>query len=236
MPKNRRQQARPKKGNRAKGREARLAIVRAPRVPVHSFVRTVSYVNTLYDSGGWGASPGFGADMEFTFSLKQIVMYLSGVSTVTTTTPSYAEFTNLFKEWKLNKVRMKMYFTNNNSSVNSPATALPLLNVVFDPTNVNACSLQTALQYDNLKTYQLGNGAEAPPVLEFKPRPNLLAYDGATSGYMTDQTGWISCNYPDVPHYSVKVIYDSTTVPGTSTLIGSVNFYFELHMSFKGID
>lgn len=225
-----------KQGKRARGGEAKNTIVRAPRIPVHHFVRTVTFSNTLYNSGGWGSSPGYGPDMEFTFSLKQLSMYLSGVSTFNAQVPSYSEFTNLFKEWKLEKVRMKMFFTNNNSSVNSPSTALPLLNVVFDPTNSSATSLSSALQYDNLKTFQLGNGADSPPVLEFRPQPHTLAYDGVTSGYITDKSGWVSCLYPDVPHYCVKVIYDGTTSPGTSTLIGSVNFYFELHFSMKGTD
>jgi hypothetical protein len=236
MPKQHNKSSKRKGNNKKRSRDDKISIMRAPRIPTHSFVRSVHFSNTLYNSGGWGSSPGFGADMEFTFSLKQLVMYLNGVSTSTTTVPNYTEFTNLFTEWKLNKIRMKMYFSNNNSSVNSPATALPLINVVFDPTNANATSLDTALQFDNLKTFQLGNAAEAPPILEFHPRPNALAYDGVSSGYITDSSGWVSCQYPDVPHYCVKVIYDGTTAPGTSTLIGSVNFYFELFLSMKGTD
>lgn len=215
---------------------AQRQIIRAPRAPVHRFKRSIQFSNTVWDSGGWGSSPGFGPDLEFTFSLKQLNVLLGGVSTLSVAMPSYTELQSLFAEWRLNQVKMRMFFSNNNSSINSPATSLPIFNIVFDPTNSSACPLTQALQYDNLKTLQLGNAAQAPPEMVFRPRPSLLAYDGVTSGYMTDKSGWISTQYPDVPHYCVKVVYDSTTAPGTSTLIGSVNFYFEFDFSMKGID
>ena len=38
----------------------------------------------------------------------------------------------LFDTYKINNVRMKMFFTNNNTSVNSPATGLPLIHIAND--------------------------------------------------------------------------------------------------------
>ena len=38
----------------------------------------------------------------------------------------------LFDTYKINNVRMKMFFTNNNSSVNSPATGMPLVHIAND--------------------------------------------------------------------------------------------------------
>ena len=191
---------------------------------------------TLYDAGGWGSSPGFGTDLAFTFSLQKVVGYLNGVSTYIANMPSVSEFTSLFSEWRINEVKMTMYFSNNNSSINSPATALPLINVVFDPVSTTQLTLSGILQFPGLKTFQLGNASQPPPSFSCKPKPLSLQYNGVTSSYAQSAERWISTSYPETQHYAIKVVYDPTTNPGTSTLIGAVNFYFEFDLSFRGID
>lgn len=205
-------------------------------MPVHRFKRTTSYSVTLFDAGGWGASPGFGSDLSFTFSLQKVYIYLGGISTWTANVPNYTEFTNLFNEWKINSVKVTFYYSNNNSSLNTPTTALPLINVVFDPTSAAALGLAGAQQFPGVKTFQLGNGAYGPPSFLVKPKPLALQYNGVTSAYAQSSDLWISSQYPETQHYALKVVYDPTVAPGTSTLIGNVNFYFEFDLSFRSID
>jgi len=190
----------------------------------------------LNDGAGWGTSPGFGLDLEWSFSLQKVVGYLAGVSTYTATVPSSSEFSSLFQEYKIDSIEMSMFYSNNNSSLNTPATSLPLINIAFDPNDVNQTPLSTIQQLSGVRQIQLGNGSDPTKPFVFKPRAALQVYETAiASAYISERTGWINSTYLDVPHYGVKIVYDPTTVPGTSTAIGAVAFYFKLNFSCKGV-
>jgi hypothetical protein len=215
----------------AKTSEPGTMLVRTPTEAVHKFTRFCSKNISLSESTGWVATA---TDLEFTFSLQQVAVYLGGVFFANIAVPNYTELSALFNSFRIDSVEMTMYFSNNNSSVNSPATGLPLMNVVFDPTGTAACTLVQAQQYGNNKVVQLGNGADMPPKFMFKPLPSGAVYDTAIlSGYGA-QPSWINTTNPDVPHYGVKVVYDPASAG--VTVIGQVQFYFKLNYSLRGID
>ncbi len=189
----------------------------------------------MNDSLGWGSNPGYGNDLQFTFSLKECKLYLVGVATNTITVPSSSEISALFQEYRIDSVEMTMFYTNNNSSLNSPSLSLPLINVAFDPNDANSVSLAAIQQMSGVRQIQLGNGADRTRTLTFKPRAAAAVYNGLTSGYMSENKGWINTATLDVPHYGVKVVYDPGTTPGTSTNIGAVQFYFKLNFSCRGV-
>lgn len=189
----------------------------------------------LNDAGGWGFNPGFGNDLEFSFSLKQVILYLGGVSTSTILVPNSTEFANLFQEYKLDSVDMTMFYTAN-SNLTTSTVALPLLNIAFDPNDVNAVGLAAIQQYSGVRQIQLGNGADSTKSFTYRPRAAVQLFENAvTSGYMSERSGWINTAYTDIPHYGVKIVYDPGFSPGVSTSIGYVQFYFKLNFSLKGL-
>ena len=95
-----------------------------------SFWRTVSYSITLNESLGWGAAGT--PSLNFGFTLGNVLGWLGGGFSITLPITNSSEFQALFDTYKINNVRMKMFFTNNNSSVNSPATGLPLIHICND--------------------------------------------------------------------------------------------------------
>lgn len=212
-------------------------MVSVPRHPIHRFTRVFSYNLPLWDGSGFGSSlSGVATDAEIKFALYGAQISLGGTPLYNASLPNRTEFTNLFNEYKIEEVEMTLFFSNNNSSLNSPQISLPILNVAFDPNDINATSLSDIQQFENLITFQMGNGADRTRTFKFKPKPQILNYNGATSGYSTMKDGWINSTYYDVPHYGVKIVYDPTTSPASSTNIGSIAMYFKAKLAFRNVD
>lgn len=202
-------------------------------MPVHEFTRVCSKNFPISDSTGFF---GTNLDVEFSFSLSQVVAYLSGTLFANINVPSSFEFSSLFQEYKIKEVEVTIYFSNNNSSVNTPSNSLPLINVVFDPLNVAATSLTSVQQYENNKVFLLGDGASSPPKFVIKPVPSRLVYESATTNGGSPTSGWISTSQADVPHYGLKIVYDPLTVPGVPVNIGAIGFYFRSTYQLRGVD
>jgi hypothetical protein len=234
MPKKQQNRRRQKGSNRRTGNRngrsmsnAIISSILPPRMRsniVHSFQRTVSYNITLGESTGWGGVSL--NDIEFSFSLEALFVYVGGSSFATQTVPGYNELTALYERWRIKEVVCTPIFSNNNSSINSPTLALPILLCVVDYDDVSLTTLSQIQQFSNLMVFQLGNGATGPPNIRFVPRAQTLQYNGSTSAYSIASPGtWFNTDYPLVPHYALKFYFDNQSVSGTAT-IGSFSFYF----------
>lgn len=188
-----------------------------------AFRRTCTQNISLNEQNGWNNA---GYDIEMSFSLAQVLIYIAGTLVYTVPFTAAAEFTALFAEYRIKRASVRMFYNNNNSSLSSAATlSLPLITAVFDPTDVNATSLTSVLQYPNARTYQLGNGAEAPPCLNVTPK--VLSNVGGGTAPIVLTAPWLITDLPTVPHTGVKLVYDPSNAVG-STVIGSVNFYIDI--------
>jgi hypothetical protein len=199
------------------------------RNAIRTFQRTTSTALSLYETGGWTNSTL--NDLEFTFSLQNTYQYVGGILTATVTNPGYADFVPLFERWRIREIQCMVAFSNNNSSINSPASTLPLLLTVIDYDDAAAITSTQALQYDNLMIFQLGNGATGPPIIRFKPKAQSQVYAGTTAYAVAPEGQWFNTDYPTTPHYGLKFVYDNSA--GTSTVsIGYVTFYFRYTLEF----
>jgi len=190
---------------------------------VMPFRRTCTQNIALNEQNGWNNA---GNDIEMTFSLSQVLIYIAGTLAYTVAITAASEFVALFAEYRIKRASVRMYYNNNNSSLSSAATlSLPLITAIFDPTDVNATSLTSVLQYPNARTYQLGNGAEAPPCLNLTPKVQSNVGGGTTPIILS--APWLATDYATVPHYGLKLVYDPSNAVA-STVIGSVNFYIDI--------
>jgi len=178
-------------------------------------------------STGWN---GAAHDLEFTFALDKTQVYVGGAATFSACFPGMSEIQNMFAEYRIRRAAVRMYYSNNVSSLSSPSTGLPLLTAVFNPDDANSVALSDVLQYPNSRTFQLGT--LKPPSFTVVPRPLASVYttSGVVSGLSTPAP-WISTSQIDVPHYGVKIVYDSSIV--TNVGIGNVNFYFDLEFECR---
>lgn len=157
----------------------------------HVFERTTMLSVPVWTNSGIGASTsataGAGTGMAFEFSLVQALMNIGNGSvsgTAAITYQGYAEFTALFDSYKILNTKIKMLFTNNNSSINSPSTALPEFIAVSDADDSTPLSdVYATMQYQKIQIKQLGQPND-PLLRTVFPKPLVQTWRTSTStGY-----------------------------------------------------
>jgi hypothetical protein len=208
-------------------------MIRAPNM--HKFVRNCSFSQAqgddigVYSNSGW--TSGASTDMAVSYSLQNTYIYVGGTLLFTLPVPNYNDLVALFLWYKIRSVQIEFLFGTTISQVGNNIQ-LPTLYTVVDQIDVASTALGTILQNRNLKIGQLGASTGRALTYRHKPKAQLLAYNGASSGYVEDKTDpWISTAYPTVPHYGSKHIL--TTHPlGSNTFIGtcSINIVYEIEV------
>lgn len=203
---------------------------------VTRFVRTVSTLNgsigaiSMNSNSGWAAQAV--NDLEFSFSLSQVIMYLGGVSWQTLTVPGYAEIANLYDFYRLEEVKVSFFFGSNYSSV-TVAQQLPNLIIAEDYDDAAAISLGNILQYRNKKIITVGNlRNETGYNVVLRPKIALQVFNGITSGY-AEGSPWINTTNTSVPYYGLKMYLDPVQALGSNAVLGYLQFYVDLVISGK---
>lgn len=156
----------------------RPMLKRTKRQKVHYFKRT------LYVSD-WQVTP------------TGATTTLFGQSFVLADTPGYTDLTNLFDQYKINGIKVKVI---PRSTVYASGTDAGMLYSVLDfndstaPADVNALS-----QYES---FRVTRGASMHNRY-FRPRINVGVYDEA-AGTNFNTKGWLATTQYNVPHYGLK--------------------------------
>lgn len=210
----------------------------------HQFIRTASTssgnifgLNTNTSTGFTfnGTSTGV-FNMQLAFTLSGVQVYFGGTLATTLTLPNYTELTSLYDQYRIDWVECEFYFSNNNSSVNSPQTTLPILYICKDYDDANQAFVSDIQQYSTQETWQLGNnqGKDGKRTIRVKPNVDVVVFkDVATSGYARGKPMYIDTGSPVVPHYGIKVAYDPIQYAATSTTVGYLGLVCRYHLSMK---
>lgn len=204
---------------------------------VHCFERKAFVDYRLWSTSGFGnlsSTGGYGNDLAMSFNLTGVVIGAAlngGAQTALSTAvlPNSTEFTTLFDQYKIRRVKIEMRYANNNSSINSPSTSLPLFYYANDFDDAVSLT-QTALQqFQGCKTTMLGTGAKEYTQHSLVPKPLVQLYESAVStGYSNPAKPiWIDCNDATAPHYGFKLCWDNAmNIAVTDTNIGQISFIF----------
>lgn len=228
----RRQNRQPQRQNR--GGRSRSQLVEIKRLshqgmPVHKFSRTTNQTFSLTPSTGWNA---LGFDLAIVFSLSSTAFFVAGALAATASNPGSADFTALFDMYRIDSVEISMmYSVNINSPGIASTAALPIMDIVFDPTDSSTISLSSILQYNNLQVVQLGN-QRTPNGYTFRVNPRPLLTATGSNVAAAELNPWISKDTPTVNYLGVKIFYDSAGSTLT-TVMGQVNFYVKYNWSMK---
>lgn len=210
----------------------------------HSFVRSCSFLSAY--KVGLDATSGNGFNingvssgsfnMQFAFTLSGVQVYIAGVLSTTLAMPSYTEFTSLYDQYRINYVDCEFMFSNNNSSVNSPSTCLPVMYMVKDYDDSNQAFVSDLQQYSTQQTWQLGNqhGKDGIKRIRIKPNVDVAVYNTAlTTGYARGKPQFIDTGSPAVPHYGIKIAYDPINYTAASTILGYMTCVFRYHLTMQ---
>jgi hypothetical protein len=132
--------------------------------------------------------------------------------------PNYTEFTSLFDQYRIAKVKLEFIPTFNCSNLYDMQNGNPLvpnIQSAIDYDDISLANEDAILQY---QTRVLTRG-EQIHTRTLKPKPQIAAYNSALAfGYASAATNpWIDTSSPDVPHYGLKVYIDPVTLNETST-------------------
>lgn len=191
-------------------------------------------VNLSNITGGISGAANFGT---YTFSLDQL--------------PNYTEFTNLFDQYRINKVVLKLIPQYNQSTfnvghANNTATSgqlsgrNPRFMIVNDYDDDTApVNMDTLRQYANVKVYPVMNNKLIKHTIT--PATQMMAYETiGTTGYIPKFKQWINCSDSNVPHYAIKWgIEDTSAINNTAASLANAQVYFRveasIYLSFKGV-
>lgn len=138
---------------------------------------------------------------------------------------NYTEFTNLFDQYRINKVVIKFKLKFDPSAQPSTAAVFPKMWIHADyddstiPTTVN-----DLLQRSNLKTTILQPDREY--TFAFTPAILAESFRGATAtAYSPKFKQYIDMSFPDTPHYAYKAAIEMLPATGYSLLINKTLYF-----------
>jgi hypothetical protein len=204
---------------------------RPTRDVVHRYERTSVAQFALSPTLGWGLGGAF--DLEIDFSLNTTQYYVGGSSAGNIANPGASELVALYDQYRIDMVEVSFMYGANAVAPGPASTPnLPILNIVFDPSDNSVITLTSILQYQNLQTVMLGNSrTQDGYVLSCRPVPDL--YAGASAGALVPTSAqWIAVDLPIVPHHGLKIVYDPAAVTSSAS-IGNVSIYVKYHYSMK---
>lgn len=223
-----------------RSRRQRLAKKSLPTnsVKFHNFIRTVS---TSAGRLGYNLNTGFswngvalGNTLQFSFTLAALNIYAAGASTAfaVLALPNYTELTALYDQYRIDWVEMQIMFSNNQSSVNTPATTLPILWLAKDYDDTNNASITDIQQYATQQCWQVGNQrGDGKHVVRVKPNVDTVVYQSAlVSGYGRGKPQFIDTSSPQVPHYGIKIAADPIN-SSTSVEVGYFSIACIYHLT-----
>lgn len=130
--------------------------------------------------------------------------------------PGYTEFTNLFDQYRINKVRIDFIPCATQNGLN---TTFNLFHMCVDHTDVTAPTVPSDVyQYDNHRTVR----PYQPFSLTYKPAIAATYWQGTTaSGYGPKSGAWVDSKSPGCAHYGCKYAWEcnSSTVTWICTRV-----------------
>lgn len=147
--------------------------------------------------------------------------------------PNYTEFTNLYNEYKIARVKVKFIYSANNQPVTTLAniTALPTIYTAVDTNDsVAPTAVSDLLQYKTFKAHR----ADKPFSVYFKPNYAVAAYSGAFTSYAAS-AGWIDTSSVNVKHYGLKWIIDPMFYSTGTNVTGRLQTILTYYIKCRGV-
>ena len=205
---------------------------------VHVIKRMASTQFSLWSNTGISinvatASGGY-YTMGVNYSLQNIGYNVNNTSIVTAI-PGIADLTSLFDSWRIKKVITRVYFSNNNSSLNSPSLGLPIIyHAIDDDSSNEEVTVSNIQQIHNTRVSQLGGGSSGNSMFSRSLYPKAALVGTGTSQMVAPGNQWIDCATPLAQTYGLKLAYDnSLNATAVDTKVGVMTLVHEVIFELK---
>lgn len=220
----------------AKYSKIKYGLYKQPSTNLHHYTRVATNnTHTISVTGSQTATQGgFGNggvyDLQFSFTLNAVRVYLGGVFWASLFLPNVAEFSGLYDQYRIDWVDFEIGFTCNDAeSVSGNNAYLPFLTVAKDYDDCNTASTTDLNQYNNCKMIQLGNSKAKPfDMIRVKPRcltSIKVSPDSGSSTYsispmLGKENPWLDTTNTNVEHMGIKMAYWVPSQPVNTTTYG----------------
>lgn len=185
--------------------------------------------------GGGGTIDGGGpATLQVTFAPSSTDWRIGGASVYSDVLPNVTEFSNLFDQWKLVRIYLRIDVPMGYSNSGAGPIIVPNLYYVPDYDDSQNATLTDILQYPQVKQHQFNLGGYTPLIMEMSPKPlRDVAGSGISTTYgpMT-AAPWLRTADMSTPHYGIKIVFDTmgvTTSTAPVTLVATL--YYDLEFT-----
>lgn len=210
--------------------------------------RTVTFWRKTEINFQLGQTTGFqgaGRNINWGFSLGRCYAWVDGVFTISAATSGFSEWQALFDYYRINAVKMQMFFTKTTSdqgSAGNSAIGMPIMLIANDFDDIQeTMTLGTMMERLGCRHVQFDASSQRGINHYIKPKPTQVvvqtdittgAQSSANAGVVFG-TQWLDCAQSNIVHNGIKVLYDNQGLT-TATVVGNVTFIFDVCYEFKG--
>ncbi len=141
--------------------------------------------------------------------------------------PDYTEFTTLFDQYRIDKVKVQFMPRGNSSEVGTNNNNCKIFTVLDYDDDTAPASIDAVCEYDNLRT----GTYDKDHTRSLVPKFSDAIYQSAVATAYGPKTGWLDCSYPAVPHYGLKYVLQATAA--ASNVIIDIKYTY--YVSFKAV-
>jgi len=159
---------------------------------------------------------------------------IGGVAVYGPTTINSTELSNLFDQYRMTNVTLRIDWDYNSYPVASGNAVAPLIYYVADYDDSGSALIPALLQYPGLHTHSFLEDGYKPLIVQIKPKP---LRDVASTGLLTAYgpmtvAPWIRTADMTTPHYGLKFCANQFGLAGTA-LIGQITItcYIDMELA-----
>jgi len=182
-----------------------LRTVSVPRTPTFPIRRTLQRSLSYNPAAGLDASGQY--TMQLTFSPGATDFRLGGVSIYTDSLPNNTEFSQLFDQYRVVGVIVRIDLNPNAYANSGVAYTAPIAYFIADYDDPQDATVVQCLQYPQVITHSWSEGGYKPFIAHLKPKPlRDVAGAGIATGYSPMASApFIRTSEMTVPHYGLKM-------------------------------
>lgn len=187
-----------------------------------------------YAISGAGGLSSLGFDLSMAFSLAEVRLYVAASLLGAPAIPNAAEFVNLFDQYRIKRVKIEFFFSQNTST--TLANPIPCLHICNDYNSGSTSFSKTDLmQHPDMKTVQLREGIPYTHYVYPHVRQDVLTTSGITSTSAANYLApWIDTTSNNVEHLGVRVFVDNLGRTSGGD-IGTLYMKWSYDMDFKNV-
>jgi len=181
-----------------------LPVANNPSFAIRRAIRRVLTVDSSTIEGSAATT------IQLSFSPGATDYRFAGTSVYTTAIPNSSEFVNLFDQWRLKSVLVRLDIAFGYQGLASTPIVTPNLIYAADYDDSGDASIDDLMQYPQVQVHNFYENGYTPFQVTLSPKPlRDIAGSGVSTGYGPMPVApWLRTSNLSIPHYGLKMALD----------------------------